>query len=144
MAGWPRVEAVPGIRQALRALRPHAVIGLATNAADSEPGEIRAALGRVRLAASFGKIYCYRALGVRKPSPEYFAAVLADLGLAPGRVVLVGDDWRADVEGALAAGLWAVWYNPRHGEARCGARVGTVHEMAAVMGLLQGWGLIPR
>ena len=80
MASWPRVEVVPGIRQALRALRPHAVIGLATNAADSEPGEIRAALARVRLAASFPRIYCYRALGVRKPSPEYFAAVLADLG----------------------------------------------------------------
>ena len=142
MASWPRVEAVPGIRQALRALRPHAVIGLATNAADSEPGEIRAALGRVRLSASFEKIYCYRALGVRKPSPEYFAAVLADLGLPAERVVLVGDDWQADVEGALAAGLWAVWYNPRDGEVRSGARVGTVHEMAAMPEVLQAWGLV--
>ena len=142
MASWPEVEAVPGIRQALRALRSHAVIALATNAADSEPGEIRAALGRVRLGASFDTIYCYRALGVRKPSPEYFAAVLADLGMPAARVVLVGDDWQADVEGALAAGLWAVWYNPRDGEARSGARVGTVHEMAAIVGLLRGWGLI--
>jgi putative hydrolase of the HAD superfamily len=144
MAGWPQVEAVPGIRRVLRALRPRAVIGLATNAADSEPGEIRAALARVRLSASFSKVYCYRALGVRKPSPEYFAAVLADLGLPAGRVVLVGDDWQADVEGALAAGLWAVWFNLRDGEGRHGARVGTVHEMAAIPELLQGWGLLER
>lgn len=142
MASWPRVEVVPGIRQALRALRPHAVIGLATNAADSEPGEIRAALARVRLSSSFAKVYCYRALGVRKPSPEYFAAVLADLGLPAGRVVLVGDDWHADVEGALAAGLWAVWYNPRDGEDRRGPRVGTIHGMGSLPELLQSWGLV--
>ena len=81
-------------------------------------------------------------MGVRKPSPEYFAAVLADLGLSAGRVVLVGDDWQADVEGALAAGLWAVWFNPRDGEDRRGARVGTIHGMRALPELLQRWGLV--
>lgn len=143
MAGWPRVEAVPGVRQALRELRPFAMIALATNAADSRPAEIRAALRRVRLSASFEKIYCFRALGVRKPSPEYFTAVREDLGLPPERVVLVGDDWQADVEGAIAAGLWAVWYNPSGREERRFPRVDTVHAMTALPALLRTWGLLP-
>jgi HAD superfamily hydrolase (TIGR01509 family) len=143
MVRWPRVEAMPGVRQTLRALRPHAVIALATNAADSRRAQIRAALKRVRLSACFQKIYCFRALGVRKPSPEYFAAVLEDLCLPPERVVLVGDDWPADVEGAIAAGLWAVWYNPCGREERHLPRAGTVHEMAALPALLGTWGLLP-
>ncbi len=141
MAGWPRVEAVPGVRQALAALRPHAVLGLATNAADSYAEEIRAALRRVRLSSYFEKVFCYRSLGVRKPSRRYFAAVLADLGLPSERVVMVGDEWHADVEGALSAGLRAVWYDPsRRGECRH-ERVRTLHEMSALPRILREWGV---
>lgn len=141
MVSWPRVEAVPGVRRALVALRPHAVLGIATNAADSQAAEIRAALRRVRLSSYFAKLYCYRSLGVRKPSREYFAAVLADLGLPPDRVVMVGDEWQADVEGALAAGLRAVWYDPsRRGECRH-PRVRTLHEMRGLPEVLQEWGV---
>ncbi len=142
MVHWPRVEAVPGVRRALVALRPQAVLGLATNAADSDAAEIRAALVRVRLSSYFEKLYCYRGLGVRKPSPEYFAAVLADLGLPPERVVMVGDEWRADIDGALAAGLWAVWYDPGHrGECRH-ERARTLHDMHRLPAALQEWGLV--
>jgi phospholysine phosphohistidine inorganic pyrophosphate phosphatase len=46
-----------------------------------------------------------------KPSPEFYAAALASLGLAaPGGAVMVGDDLWSDVEGAQRAGLqgWLV------------------------------------
>lgn len=141
MVSWPHVAAVPGVRQALAALRPHAVLGLATNAADSDADEIRAALRRVRLAACFDKVYCYRLLGVRKPAREYFEAVLSDLGLPRERVVLVGDEWDADVEGALANGLRAVWFDPLHrGQARH-ERLRTVHDMRQLPAVLSDWGI---
>jgi HAD superfamily hydrolase (TIGR01549 family) len=48
---------------------------------------------------------------VRKPNPHAFAPLVDALGLAPGKVAYVGDSVRADVEGALGAGLYPVWLN---------------------------------
>jgi len=45
------------------------------------------------------------AVVVGKPSPDFFAAALADLDAAPDRAVMLGDDIEADVGGAIAAGL---------------------------------------
>jgi len=46
--------------------------------------------------------------GARKPHPRIFARALAVAGVAPADALFVGDSWRADVEGALGAGLRAV------------------------------------
>ncbi len=43
-----------------------------------------------------------------KPSPDFFAAALAQLGAAPEEAVMVGDDVEADVGGGLAAGIPSV------------------------------------
>ena len=48
------------------------------------------------------------ALVLGKPDPEFYATAVADLGLEPGDVVMVGDDIRSDVEGAQRAGLAGV------------------------------------
>jgi phosphoserine phosphatase len=53
-------------------------------------------------------------LGTGKPGREIFAHTLEVLGVTPDRAVMVGDSLERDVEGALAAGLRAVWLN-RHG-----------------------------
>ncbi len=45
---------------------------------------------------------------VGKPSRAFFEAAAAELGLAPSRVAMIGDDAEADVAGALAAGLQGV------------------------------------
>lgn len=50
-------------------------------------------------------------IGALKPEPEAFAAMQARLGLFPGNLVMVGDSWRDDVEGALQAGWTAIWIN---------------------------------
>jgi ribonucleotide monophosphatase NagD (HAD superfamily) len=46
-----------------------------------------------------------RAVVLGKPAKEFFLAGAARLGLPPERVLMVGDDLRADVEGARGAGL---------------------------------------
>jgi HAD superfamily hydrolase (TIGR01458 family) len=45
------------------------------------------------------------ALVVGKPAHEFFATILADVGVEPGAAAMVGDDVESDVGGALAAGL---------------------------------------
>lgn len=51
-------------------------------------------------------------LGVAKPDPAIFAWTLERLGLPAGEVVHVGDSRGADVDGALAAGMRAIWFGP--------------------------------
>jgi HAD superfamily hydrolase (TIGR01549 family) len=51
-------------------------------------------------------------VGVSKPDPLIFRVALERLDCAPGEAVMVGDSWSADVVGARAAGIRAVWFNP--------------------------------
>jgi putative hydrolase of the HAD superfamily len=137
MADWPRVEVIPGVPEALRRLKPEWRLCLATNAADSEEAAIWAALRRGNLAPLIDTVYCSRRLGCRKPTAEFFAAVLMDLGLPPGRVVMVGDSREGDIEGALRAGLRAVWFHPDGPDTLDGPRVRTLRDFHALPALLR-------
>jgi len=72
-----------------------------------------------------------------KPHPSIFAAALASAGVEAGRAVMVGDSLKADVHGALNAGLRAVWLR-RSGDDST-ARPGQVplirrlHELPAIL-----------
>jgi putative hydrolase of the HAD superfamily len=50
-------------------------------------------------------------VGHAKPAPEIFHRACARAGVAPADALHVGDDPHYDVEGALGAGLRAVWLN---------------------------------
>jgi len=50
-------------------------------------------------------------IGALKPEPAAFEAVQRKLGVFPGNLVMVGDSWKDDVEGAVAAGWTAIWVN---------------------------------
>ena len=63
--------------------------------------------------------------GARKPSPEAFAAAASELGLAPGRCVVV-DDIAVNVRGAVAAGAIGV----RHDDAQT-----TLAELEVLLGV---------
>jgi FMN phosphatase YigB (HAD superfamily) len=114
MAHWPVVEAVAGVGEALHALGPTYHLALATNARDSDGELVRAALRRVGLDGRFDSVFTARDLGAAKPAPRFFGALVARLGVQPEEVVMVGDDYAADVAGAKDAGWHAVWFNPAH------------------------------
>lgn len=46
-----------------------------------------------------------QALVTGKPSPEFFEAALAAVGVPAQAAVMVGDDWEADIAGAAACGI---------------------------------------
>lgn len=52
-------------------------------------------------------------VGIRKPRREIFEAALEQLGASHEQTVHVGDNLRADVEGAAAVGITAVWITRR-------------------------------
>ena len=93
-------------------------------------GLFQMALGGARIVALHKNRFCRRAEGLSldlgpfvaaleyatgaeaaimgKPSPAFFHMALESLGLAPGEVVMVGDDLEADIGGAQDAGLRAI------------------------------------
>jgi putative hydrolase of the HAD superfamily len=50
--------------------------------------------------------------GVSKPHPVIFRLTLDRLNVSPDEAVMIGDSWEADVAGARAAGIRAIWFNP--------------------------------
>ncbi len=113
MAHWPRVDAVPDACDTLDRLGAAGwVRALATNAADSDEPQIRAALARVGLDGLIDRVYCAKDVGHTKPSAEFFAYALSHAGFSAASSVMVGDSLANDVAGALRAGLRAVLYKP--------------------------------
>ena len=112
MAGWPEVAAEPGVFEALPGLARRYRLALATNARDSGAPAVRDALRRIRLDTFFDVVVSSQEAGAVKPDAAFYRAVLSRVGCAPGEAVMVGDSYDADVAGAKAVGLRAVWYNP--------------------------------
>jgi putative hydrolase of the HAD superfamily len=52
-------------------------------------------------------------VGWRKPAPQFFLAVCQAFDLIPERILYVGDDLANDFEGARAAGLLSVLFDPK-------------------------------
>jgi len=66
-------------------------------------------LERTGLSALLDGVVSSAEVGVGKPDTRLFAAALAVAGANPGEALHVGDSFEEDVEGALAAGVGAVW-----------------------------------
>lgn len=60
------------------------------------------------VAGYFDRILLSSEIGWKKPAPDAFAAATEGVH---GRVIMVGDDFDADIAGARSAGLEAVWIN---------------------------------
>jgi putative hydrolase of the HAD superfamily len=95
-----------GADRLMRSLHGRRRLGLLTNG----PADIqRHKFNGTGLADCFDAVVISGELGIGKPDPAVFAAVLEGLGTAPENTVMVGDSWTRDVQGALGAGLSAVW-----------------------------------
>jgi len=137
MADWPRVEAVKNAPMVLAALHETWMLALATNANESNEEQIWKALRRVSLDKYLDKVYCFRKIGHKKPSPAFFAYVLDDLTLDASRVIMVGDDFATDVDGAVRCGIRAIWFNENSLEERRAETYLTVHDLRSLPEVLR-------
>ncbi len=107
LAAGQQAECFPGAPEAVGAVRDLARVALLSNT-QTFGLELLDRLGiveRIRTRVLSAEI------GALKPEPSAFEAVQRKLGVFPGNLVMVGDSWTDDVEGAVAAGWTAVWVN---------------------------------
>ena len=123
------IELYPDAAPALEGLRGRYRLGLLTNG-NTYPE-------RCGLADTFDFVVLAQDHGFRKPDPRLFHVAVQQCGCRPEEVLHVGDSWENDVQGALDAGLPAVWLNregaARPTETRGVAEVGSLAELAALL-----------
>lgn len=84
-------------------------MGIVSNSR-SEPA-VRALLRNFNLEATFDTVVSSGTEGIRKPDSEIFRRALNRMGVAAQTALFVGDDVENDYNGAISAGLHAVWLN---------------------------------
>ena len=102
-----QAECFPGAPAAVAAVRDLARVALLSNT-QTFGLEL---LDRLGLAERIRTRLLSAELGALKPEPAAFEAAQRKLGIFPGNLVMVGDSWTDDVEGAVAAGWTAIWVN---------------------------------
>ena len=96
-------------------------VALVTN---GPPDVQRLKLDQTGLAGHFSAVLISGELGLGKPDPAIFHRAVGSLGADPLESVMVGDSWERDIEGALAAGLRAIWISHGHEPPRSDPSVG--------------------
>ncbi|WP_084584093.1 HAD family hydrolase [Sphingomonas azotifigens] len=102
------VRPMDGVAALLPALRARGLrLGIISNGATAFQHRTIDALG---IRAAFDAILISEAEQLRKPDPRLFHRATERLGVSPERCVFVGDHPEADVRGAMAAGMGAIWF----------------------------------
>jgi putative hydrolase of the HAD superfamily len=99
---------IDGARDLLAALEGRVKIGVVSNNLLEEQREKMRHCG---LDAYVDALIVSEEAGVSKPDPAIFAIALERVGAAAGDAVMIGDSWAADIQGAIAAGVRAIWFN---------------------------------
>ncbi len=138
---WRR--ALPGMIELVDELRAAGVpVGVVSNS----EGKLAELVEEMGWSGRFVCIADSGHLGIEKPGRAIFAWAAERLGVPLERIVHVGDSHAADVAGALAAGMHAVWFGPHAVGARAEAlpaRARAAGDAAALRGLLRAWRLLP-
>ncbi len=61
----------------------------------------------------FSTIIVSEAVGMRKPDRQIFEYACKELGCTPNECIFVGDNHKADIEGANNAGMKTIFFSPR-------------------------------
>jgi len=108
-----RLQPYPGVRELIEQLLARGiVVGLITNGPKRHQQNKIHALGLDRLIPPERR-FISAAVGWDKPDPRIFAYANERTGTEAETSVYIGDSWRNDVAGALAAGWRVIWFNHR-------------------------------
>lgn len=104
----------PKLHQTLQALeRQDFALGLVTNGKSASQNPKIDGLG---IRSYFQTVLVSESVGVRKPDPKIFHMALETLRVEPAAAVFVGDNPIADIAGAKAVGMRAIWVEDAYWE----------------------------
>jgi YjjG family noncanonical pyrimidine nucleotidase len=99
---------VDGARELLDVLAGKSRLGIITNNSVAEQME---KLRTLDIGRYFDTLVMSEDVGIAKPDKRIFDIALERMGAAAHETVMIGDSFSADIEGALDAGISAVWFN---------------------------------
>ena len=99
----------PGRAALMAAIKRHARVGIVSNNLLDEQQEKLQVCG---FDPFVDALVVSEEAGVSKPDPAIFRMRSTGFDVEPAQSVMVGDSWAADIEGARAAGIRAIWFNP--------------------------------
>jgi YjjG family noncanonical pyrimidine nucleotidase len=102
---------VDGARELLDVLAGKSRMGLITNNSVAEQME---KLRTLDIGRYFDTLVMSEDVGIAKPDKRIFDIALERMGAAAHETVMIGDSFSADIEGALGAGISAVWFNRKN------------------------------
>jgi YjjG family noncanonical pyrimidine nucleotidase len=103
-------ELVEDAAAVLRSLHQKYRIAILTNGLTAVQ---RGRLGRSVIRHHVSDMIISEEIGAAKPAKEFFDTAFARLGNPPkGEVLMIGDSWSSDIQGAVQYGIGACWYNP--------------------------------
>lgn len=103
---------LPGLENMLQTLvEQNRSLGIITNGPSPFQQQKIQAMG---IADYFSVILVSAEEGVHKPNPEIFQRAANRLGVKPNEAIFVGDNPKADVEGAQGFGMKAIWKRAEH------------------------------
>jgi putative hydrolase of the HAD superfamily len=130
---------MPGVVEALESIHDRYTCCVATNAGRSDASRVSVALDRAGIRKYFAHVFTALDLGVSKPNPLFFEAMLQTLGAPPHEAVMVGDDYLTDIAGAKRVGLNTIWvaHTQVHGcPPEADAVVASLHELPGALSAL--------
>ena len=105
-----RPRLVPGVREALEALKGHYKLAVVSDAIFSPGRALRELLRGEQLLDFFESLVFSDETGFSKPDPRMFERAAAELDLPVSRLIHIGDRDHNDVKGAQAAGARAILF----------------------------------
>jgi len=105
-----RAELIEDASEVLQALHGKYRIAILTNGLQAVQ---RGRLARSVIRDHIADIIISEEIGFVKPAKEFFDIALSRIGNPPIReVLMIGDGWNSDIQGAVRYGIDACWYNP--------------------------------
>ena len=129
MYEWAKVEWVPGAEESLKELSSAYPCYVATNAGQSDACAVRQGLSRVGAEKYFSGIFASTDLGHEKPSPDFFQEISSSLNIPFEELVMIGDNYIKDIEGAGKCGIKTVFLNHKPGPENFPMADAIIHSM---------------
>ena len=126
------VRLVPGTMELLQYLKPKYHLHLITNGFQEVQ---HTKLSGAGLEPYFETLTVSEEVGVKKPNPEIFRYALQKAGASAEESLMIGDEMAVDIDGARAAGMDTLFFNPT-GTETAGERTYEVRALLDIKQLL--------